>query len=375
MCGITGFWGFGGLRSDELLGVASKMCSAIQHRGPDDTGYWHEKSQGLVLGHKRLAIQDLSSAGRQPMQSKKQRFVIIFNGEIYNHLELRLELSTLRGFEDPKKYDWKGYSDTETLLEAFETWGIKTTLKKIVGMFALVLWDRREQSLFLACDRMGEKPLYFGWKEKVFLFGSELKSVKQHPLFDKQINRDALSLYLRFNYIPAPHTIFKGIFKLKPGTFIRLSIDEKENQVIKTQEYWSLEKEAIRGKEQPFLGSQTEMVECLERLLRDSVKGQMIGDVSIGAFLSGGIDSSTIAALMQDQSSKPINTFSIGFNEKDFNEAIFSKKVSKILGTDHTELYLSANDALDILPKLPDLYDEPFSDPSQLHFFGFSVNK
>ena len=369
MCGLAGYWGFGGLRSNDLINVASKMCMAIEHRGPDDTGFWHEKALGLVFGHKRLAIQDLSAAGHQPMVSNSQRFVIIFNGEIYNHLELRSELLKQANLKNSKSHVWKGFSDTETLLTAFDSWGVKKTLKKLVGMFALALWDRREKSLFLACDRMGEKPLYFGWKKKIFLFGSELKSIKQHPSFDNQINRDALPLYFRFNYIPAPYTIYKDIFKLKPGTFIRISIEDMKTQVIKTQEYWSLEKEAIKGQEQPFLGSQTETVEHLERLLRNSVKGQMIADVPLGAFLSGGIDSSTIVALMQDQSIKPIKTFSIGFNEKEFNEAIYSKEVAKLLGTDHTELYLSANDALNILPKLPELYDEPFSDPSQLPTF------
>jgi asparagine synthase (glutamine-hydrolysing) len=366
MCGICGFYSKSSTMSDDVI---QKMCSAISHRGPNDKGSWKDINLGIVLGHQRLSIIDLSRAGNQPMQSNSGRFVLTYNGEIYNHLELRAELKTINS-----NIKWRSKTDTETLLEALEFWGIDATLKKLVGMFAFALWDKKLHSLTLAKDRMGEKPLYFGWQgfgeNSVFLFGSELKALKAHPGFVEKINRDAIALQLRHNYIPAPYSIYKDIYKLLPGHYLQLNENDLKRNLLPTSKpYWSLVDVAVSGVNNPLSLAIEEITSELDQLLRTSIKKQMMSDVPLGAFLSGGIDSSTVVALMQTQSSRPVKTFTIGFNEDDYNEAKYAKEVSRHLGTDHTELYVSAEQAMEVIPKLCTIYDEPFSDSSQIPTF------
>ena len=339
------------------------MARQILHRGPDDWGVWTDADVGLALAHRRLSILDLSPAGHQPMVSASGRFVVAFNGEIYNHLALRHELGDI---------SWRGHSDTETLLAAFDAWGVESTLRRTVGMFAIVLWDREARLLYLARDRMGEKPLYYGWQNGVFLFGSELKALKAHPAFQGEIDRDALTLVLRHSYIPAPYSIYKGIRKLPPGTIARLSIDGKQpvvDEFPQPKPYWSLRRVVDDALAEPFAGGDHDAAKALEAHLQESIALQMIADVPLGAFLSGGIDSSTIVALMQAQSRRPVKTFTIGFQETGYNEAEHAGAVAKHLGADHTELYVTSDSARAVIPRLPMLYDEPFSDPSQIPTF------
>lgn len=357
MCGITGTLSNQIVSSEHL----SNMANTISHRGPDDSGTWYDPDKCIGLAHRRLAIVDLSPAGHQPMQSSSGRYVIAFNGEIYNHNTLRTELEKAN-----LAPQWCGHSDTETLLAAFEAWGIETTLKRCIGMFAIALWDKQTQTLTLARDRLGEKPLYYGWQGDIFLFGSELKALKVHPAFQAEIDRDALCLYMRHNYIPAPYSIYQGIQKLLPGTWLQVSRAQHEPK-IKT--YWSGVDVSRQGKATPFTGLPEEAVNALENLLKDAIGQQMMADVPLGAFLSGGIDSSIIVALMQAQSSKPIKTFSIGFHEELYNEAAHAKTVAKHLGTDHTELYVTPEECMQVIPLLPTLYDEPFADSSQIPTF------
>lgn len=357
MCGITGLLSHQTVSSDHL----SNMANAMSHRGPDDSGIWHDNDVGIGLAHRRLAIVDLSPAGHQPMHSTSGRYVIAFNGEIYNHNKLRAELEKAN-----LAPHWRGHSDTETLLAAFETWGIEATLQRCIGMFAIALWDKEAQTLTLARDRLGEKPLYYGWQGDTFLFGSELKVLKAHPAFQAEINRDALCLYMRHSYIPAPYSIYQGIHKLLPGTWLQVSLAQREPR-IKT--YWSGVEVSRQGKVNPFTGSPEDAVNALENLLKDAIGQQMMADVPLGAFLSGGIDSSTVVALMQAQSSQPIKTFSIGFHEALYNEAAHAKAVAQHLGTDHTELYVTPDDCMQVIPRLPTLYDEPFADSSQIPTF------
>ena len=369
MCGITGFYSN---TSSNFNNIILKMNSAITHRGPDSNNIWQDKKSGIVFGHQRLSILDLSMAGNQPMVSNSGRYIITYNGEIYNHLEIRKELNKIN-----LNIKWKSNTDTETLLEALEFWGIKKTLKKIVGMFAFGLWDKKNRSLILVRDRIGEKPLYFGWQgkgdNKVFLFGSELKALKVHPEFSREINRDAIALQLRHNFIPDPYSIYKNIYKLLPGHYLELTEDNLNKNFLPTPKiYWSLTKSAIYGNNNQLTQSD-ESIQCdLEKRLKLSVKQKMISDVPLGAFLSGGIDSSTIVALMQSQSNHPIKTFTIGFSEDDYNEAQHAKKIAKHIGTDHTELYCSSKTALEVIPKLSTMYDEPFSDSSQIPTFILS---
>lgn len=373
MCGFAGFMGFGRLPSADWPGLLDRMGNTIRHRGPDDCGVWVEKPAGVGLVHRRLSILDLSSAGHQPMVSAGARYVMVFNGEIYNHLELRRELEIGSTRTDTQPHppsslvrNWRGHSDTETLLAGVEAWGIEGTLKKTVGMFAIALWDRAERTLCLARDRMGEKPLYYGWQGDTFLFGSELKALKAHPAFRAEINRDAVALQMRHNYIPAPYSIYQGISKLQPGCLLTVSMSRREPCVMP---YWSTEQAVADGFSQPFLGSVGEAVDALDKLLKDAVSGQMVADVPLGAFLSGGVDSSAIVALMQAQSDRPVKTFTIGFHEEGYNEAEHAKAVAQHLGTEHTELYVSPKEAMDVIPRLPALYDEPFSDSSQIPTF------
>ena len=342
------------------------MNNAIYHRGPDNSGVWQNNEAGVVFGHQRLSILDLSSAGHQPMKSNSGRFIITYNGEIYNHLELRRDLE----IKNPT-IKWKSNSDTETLLEGIENWGLALTLNKIVGMFAFALWDQKDRCLILARDRIGEKPLYFGWQgkgvNKVFLFSSELKALKAHPEFDAQIDMDSVTLQLRYSYIPAPYSIYKNIFKLSPGHYLHLKNNDLKKSLLPTSKiYWSLTKKAIYGNSNQLTQSIPDIQNDLEKYLENSVKKQMISDVPLGAFLSGGIDSSIVVSLMQSQSINPIKTFTIGYSEDDYSEAKYAKKIAKHLGTEHTELYVSAESAMEVIPKLPTIYDEPFSDSSQI---------
>jgi asparagine synthase (glutamine-hydrolysing) len=366
MCGLIGFLG-GDLGSDSEETLLRRMSDTLIHRGPDDGGYWYDTEQRIGLGHRRLSIVDLSAAGHQPMHSANGRYVIVFNGEIYNHLELRSKLQEEIG----QILGWRGHSDTETLLAGFEAWGIEETLKKTVGMFAIALWDCKEKELTLARDRMGEKPLYYGFQHDTFLFGSELKALKAHPDFLGEIDRDVICLYLRHCYIPAPYSIYKGIKKLLPGTYLQLpfgsNIDSCRSASPKA--YWSLAEVAAQGQATPFVGSDTEAIATLDNQLKQSISLQMMADVPLGAFLSGGVDSSTVVSLMQAQSTRPIKTFSIGFDSQGFNEAEYANAVAKHLGTDHTELYVTSADAIQVIPMLGKMYDEPFADSSQIPTF------
>lgn len=364
MCGLVGFLGgVAGEGGDEAL--LRCMSDTLILRGPDDDGTWCDSETRIGLGHRRLAIVDLSPAGHQPMLAACGRYVMVFNGEIYNHLGIRTELEELG-----QAPTWRGYSDTETLLAGIETWGLEVTLKKSIGMFAIALWDRETLMLTLARDRFGEKPLYYGWQdsgsERVFLFGSELKALKAHPAFAADIDRGALCLLLRHNYIPAPYSIYQGIAKLEPGCLFSISLAQPEPKIWR---YWDTVEVARTGVAQPFAGTADQAVDALEVLAKDAVRQQMIADVQLGAFLSGGIDSSTVVALMQAQSSRPVKTFTIGFNEEGYNEAVHAKAVARHLGTDHTELYVSPQQAMEVIPRLPGLYCEPFADSSQIPTF------
>ncbi len=363
MCGLVGFYQFSSRSA--YPGVITGMTNAIRHRGPDDAGYWMDDSDGLVLGHRRLAILDLSPAGHQPMRSSCERYVIAFNGEIYNHLDLRNRL----GAEGHAPH-WRGHSDTETLLACFAAWGIERTLKATVGMFAIALWDREHKQLTLARDRMGEKPLYYGWQNDVLLFGSELKALKAHPSFEGQVDRNALTLLLRHNCIPAPYSIYQGIAKLMPGHYLTISLrDANAPRDMKSTAYWSLNETVEQGLAHPFSGTPKEAIDLLQAQLSSSISAQMLADVPLGAFLSGGIDSSTIVALMQTQSRQRVRTFTIGFDEGGYDEAVHAKAVAQHLDTDHTELYVRPADALAVIPLLPSMYCEPFSDSSQIPTF------
>ncbi len=360
MCGIAGF--IGDLQDQaELQTRARAMAQRLNHRGPDDAGVWADPQSGLALAHARLAILDLSPEGHQPMASRCGRYRMVFNGEVYNHIELRRQLQRegLGG--------WRGHSDTEVMLAAIAAWGLEKSLQRFVGMFAFALWDRDTRQLSLARDRLGEKPLYYGYQGGVFLFGSELKALRVHPAFQAGIDRDALGLMQRFAYVPSPHCIYQGIRKLPPGCYLTLEADARE--APEPQPYWSMRQVALQGQSEPFRGSEEEALDELERLLSEAVGQQMIADVPLGAFLSGGVDSSTIVALMQAQSSRPVKTFSIGFWEQAFNEAEHAKAVAAHLGTEHTELYITPQQALDVIPRLPELYDEPFADSSQVPTF------
>lgn len=332
-----------------------RMGKAIVHRGPDDSGMWLDVDAGIGLSHRRLSILDVSPAGHQPMVSASERYVIVFNGEIYNHLDLRQQLGDRA---------WRGHSDTETLLAGFEIWGIEQTLQRAVGMFAIALWDRDTCTLTLARDRLGEKPLYYGRQSGVFLFGSELKALKQHPAFEGEVSREALVLYLRYCYVPTPRSVYREVHKLAPGTLLRVRASDR--QLPEPMSFWLLNDVAERGQRELFQGSDAEAVAALEAKLLDAVRLQQIADVPLGAFLSGGIDSSTIVALMQAQSTHPVRTFTIGFLEAGYNEAEHAKAVARHLGTDHTELYITHTQAQAVIPRLATLYDEPFADSSQI---------
>lgn len=364
MCGVAGF--LCGVQHGDADGgraILGRMADTIAARGPDDAGIWTDKV-GIGLAHRRLSILDLSPAGHQPMLCPTGRYAIVFNGEIYNHLDLRRELDAAGNG------GWRGHSDTETLLAGFLAWGIRATIERCIGMFAFAVWDCRDQVLTLGRDRLGEKPLYYGWQGQgdaaCFLFGSELKALKAHPCFAAPVDRDALCLLMRHNYIPAPHSIYRDVFKLPAGCLLTVSQRQREPRI---DAYWSLADVAVAGVRSPFVGSAEQATDALESVLTSAVGQQMIADVPLGAFLSGGIDSSTVVALMQAQSARPVKTFSIGFHEGGYNEAEHAQAVARHLGTDHTELYITPQQALDVIPRLPGLYSEPFADASQIPTF------
>lgn len=354
MCGIVGYWDKRGADTS----VVERMALQIRHRGPDDAGVWLNEEGDLALAHRRLSIIDLTPAGHQPMISPCGQFTLVYNGEIYNHQDLRAQLEDEGGH-----FDWRGHSDTETLLAALRHWGVEGALQRMNGMFAFALWDKAKRTLFLARDRMGEKPLYYGCTGGSFLFGSELKSLVVHPHWKGDIDRNALTLYMRHNCVPNPWSIYQGIGKLPPAHFV--VVREAGQAVSEPQCYWNLGQIAETGVADAK-GTPEELIVELDGLLRDAVVRRMAADVPLGAFLSGGFDSSTVAALMQAQSSRPVKTFTIGFHEKGYNEAEHAKAVAKHLGTDHTELYVSPEEAMAVIPRLPAIWDEPFSDSSQI---------
>ena len=356
MCGIAGLLDlkrkFG---SDELHAIASRMADSLRHRGPDDRGVWVDAEAGVALGHTRLAIIDLSPAGAQPMVSSCGRFVLCYNGEVYNAPELRAEL-------EAAGRQFRGHSDTEVMVEGFAVWGVRPTIERLIGMFAFAVWDRSTHTLTLARDRLGIKPLYWGHVNGSLVFASELKALKALPGWQGEIDRDALSAFLRYGYVPTPMSIYRGIDKLAPGTLLECGEDGE----VRHAAYWSLSEVAARGQASPLDLSDDAAREMLESLLVDAVRRRMVADVPLGMFLSGGIDSSTVAALMQANSARPIRTFSIGFREPAYDEAAHAKQVAAHLGTEHTELYVTPAEARAVIPKLQDIYDEPFADSSQI---------
>lgn len=358
MCGITGFIETRAGRSQiDLVATAERMSVMLRHRGPDDAGTWADPAVGVALASRRLAILDLSPAGRQPMSSPSRRYVMVLNGEIYNHADLRDQLDASTASS------WRGHSDTEVLAAGFDHWGVEETLRRAVGMFALAVWDREERRLLLARDRVGEKPLYFGWCDGVFLFGSELKALVEHPAFHADIDRTAVALFFQFNYVPAPMSIYNGIEKLAPGA---IAMVDPQSRTVSARTYWSFADAVQRAVADPFSGSEAEAAGVLDQLLRRSVRRQMLADVPVGVLLSGGIDSSTVTALMQAESAGSVRSYTIGFHEKRYNEANSAGEVARHLGTEHAELYVTPAEALQVIPELTYFYDEPFADSSQI---------
>ena len=369
MCGFAGFIRPGGVEPESGRALGLRMGEAIRPRGPDDFGVWCDGQAGVVLSHRRLSVLDISAAGHQPMASVSGRFVIAYNGEVYNHLALR---QTLPDRDRP----WRGHSDTETLLAGFEAWGIEQTIRRAVGMFAFAVWDRDQRRLVLGRDRLGEKPLYFGVQDDggkpVLLFGSQLDALAAHPAFAATVDREALCLLLRHGYVPSPRSIYCGLHKLPPGHLLEWPVGAGADSLSEpppSRAYWSIPEIVAQGRASRFAGSDDDALAELDALLRDAVAQQMVADVPLGAFLSGGIDSSTIVALMQAQSPRPVKTFTIGFAEEGFDESVHAKAVARHLGTDHTELHVTAQQALLMIPRLPALYDEPFADSSQIPTF------
>lgn len=370
MCGVTGFLG-GSWPDGEVgaRGCVRAMSDAILRRGPDSSGEFVDANSGIALGHRRLAIIDVSPSGHQPMVSASGRYVLVFNGEIYNHLELREDLA-----RSGDRVSYRGHSDTETLTAGFDAWGIRATVERAAGMFAFAVWDRETRTLTLVRDRLGEKPLYYGFQgrgpERTFLFGSQLSALRRHPTFDARVSRDALCLYMRQMAVPGSFSIFEGIHKLLPGSILELTPGGAPPSV---DTYWSGADMAARGAASPFRGSDLEAVDELEALLRRTVAQQMIADVPLGAFLSGGVDSSTLVALMQSQSSRRVKTFSIGFTNDEYDEARHAKAVASCIGTDHTELYVTPETAIESVASMASIYDEPFADSSQIPTYAVSA--
>lgn len=370
MCGLAGFMRRGIIDVDEASRLIRRMTDTLYHRGPDAGDIW--AGDRVCLGHRRLSIIDLSEAGAQPMHSACGRFVIVFNGEVYNHRDLRADLESAAAAPD-----WRGHSDTETLLAGIAHWGLDETLIRAAGMFALAVWDRQEKTLKLARDRIGEKPLYWGWAEDVLVFGSELKALRQHPGFPRDACKAALAQYLTFTYVPAPRSIHPGIYKLEPGCILEVKgrppakppaqplRPGQRHETISIHRYWDLNERIEAGNHNP-LCDEVEALELTKAALRAAVKRQMLADVSVGAFLSGGIDSSLIVALMQAESGNPVQTFTVGFEKADFDESPHAAAVADYLGTQHTKLMVTERDARDVIPLLPTMYDEPFADSSQI---------
>ncbi len=361
MCGIVGFLDPAAAQSEsERAEIIDRMTATLRHRGPDSSGTWLDPDSALALGHRRLAILDLSATGHQPMVSHSGRYVLSFNGEIYNHGEIRQALEA-----GGRGIAWRGSSDTEAMLEALERFGLERALAMLNGMFAFALWNRETRTLTLACDRMGEKPLYHGWAGASFLFGSELKALRAHPAWRGEVDPGALALYLRYACVPAPYSIYRGIGKLLPGHWLTLDFARAApGTAPRIRPYWSAKEEAERAAGEPFEGDDESALQALDDRLRQSISLRRIADVPLGAFLSGGIDSSMVVALMQATSDRPVKTFTIGFEESRYDEAPYAKAVARHLGTDHTELYVTDRQALDIVPRLPAIYDEPFADVS-----------
>ena len=360
MCGIAGLLRPGGGDESQLSVTARLMTDALAYRGPDAAGYWTHAPAGIAFGHRRLSVLDLSQAGHQPMHSDCGRFTVTFNGEIYNHFDIRAELEAA-GIAP----NWRGHSDTETLLCAVRYWGVEVALQRFSGMFALALWDERERTLTLARDRFGEKPLFYGWSGRDLVFASELKALATHPAWSPSLDRNALTSFMRYAYVPTPSTIWTGIRKLPSASCVTFAADISPGAMPAPKSYWSLRETVIAAQEKRIADEQEAVAE-LQRLLSIAIKRQCLSDVPLGAFLSGGIDSSTIVALMQAQMSRPVRTFTIGFREDAFDEASEARKVASHLGTSHTELYVDPRMAMDVIPKLPTMYDEPFADSSQI---------
>lgn len=359
MCGITGFLRARGLKATDG-DVIARMTAALKHRGPDDGGVWMDESRGVALGHRRLAILDLSSSGRQPMLSPCGRYVLSYNGEVYNYEALRAELIS-------EGVAFRGASDTEVVLALILKHGVKAALSKMRGMFALAFWDGAEDALFLARDRMGEKPVFFGAFGRTFIFGSELKALRRHPDFVGDIDRDVLARYVRYNYVPFSESVYSGISKLPPGSFLRVSVARDEKIMVTEPElYWSLKQVAERGRREKFSGSASEAADELEKLLKAAVAEEMRSDVPLGAFLSGGVDSAMVVALMAALSGSKIRTFTVGFADEDYDEAGDARLVARHLGTEHSELYVTPAEAMAVIAELPRIYDEPFADSSQI---------
>lgn len=349
------------LKGPEGEALVRNMARAIAHRGPDGDGTFFDQDAGIAFGHRRLSIIDLSAAGAQPMFSADGRWVVAYNGEIYNFEEMRRALD-----ESHANIAWRGHSDTEVLLEAIAKYGFEKALTLANGMFVIAAWDRAQRVLYLARDRMGEKPLYYGWQGKTFLFGSELKALAVHPDFSRRLDPAAVGMFLQYGYVPSPHCIYQGIAQLRPAHFLAMSSDAQPGATVTAKPYWTL------PEPEPQPHAEAEAIEELESLLKDAVKLRMRADVPMGAFLSGGIDSSTIVGLMQSQSATAIRSYSIGFNESEYNEAVFARDVARHIGSDHTEMYVEPSDALGVIPLLPQMYDEPFADPSQIPTFLLS---
>jgi asparagine synthase (glutamine-hydrolysing) len=373
MCGFAGLIDpSGARRRDELCAAVDLMASAIAHRGPDDSGAWIDQASGAALGFRRLSIIDLTAAGHQPMLSPDGRFVLAFNGEIYNHLALRVELAAAGHAPC-----WRGHSDSETLLAGCAAWGVRETLERAVGMFGLALWDAHERRLYLARDRFGEKPVYYGWTQRGFVFGSELAALRRAPGFDNPVDRDVVALYAQYSCVPAPYAIYRDIYKLEPGCLLSMHAHRAASRAsgapfapycdggLTVERYWSLPDVVAEGAAAPLRDERAAIAQ-LEAALSEAVALQSIADVPLGAFLSGGVDSSTIVALMQARAERTVKTYTIGFEEAGYDEAVHAAAVARHLGTDHTELYVSAQQARDVIPQLPRLYSEPFADSSQI---------
>lgn len=358
MCGIAGFFETHGCDAPSLQSTAAAMGKSLHHRGPDAGAIWTDAENGVALAHQRLSIIDLSSAGAQPMISANGRYVMAYNGEVYNFQDLRAEL-------EAPGVTFRGRSDSEVILEGFSRWGLVPTVHRMIGMFALALWDREVRELHLARDRLGIKPLYWGRSGHLFFFGSELKAVRQHPGFVADIDRNSLASYLRFAYVPTPHAIYHGVRKLRPGTILTLAAGREPSE----QTYWSMTDVVQGGRSELLDIGDQDALDKLDTLLRDAIRRRMVADVPLGAFLSGGIDSSIVVAMMQAQSSRQIRSFSIGFHEVDFDESIHAKAVAQHLHTDHSEIYVNPESACAVIPKLPHIYDEPFADSSQIPTF------